>query len=99
MGLYFCPNCHNLKTRTLKRKDIRRFSKYKILKAIKENNIDSLGLSFPINKAVYRRLTRNGSCEIIYCSEGTLGRNLYIYHEGIEGGLTPNKNRPCPKYK
>src|SRR4030042_608604 len=48
MGLYFCPNCQNLKIRTVKRRDLKGLSKYKIIRAIKENNVDSLGLSFPL---------------------------------------------------
>lgn len=98
MGLYFCPNCQNLKIRTLNRENLKGLSKYKIMRAIKEDNVDSLGLSFPINKAVYKRLNRVGNCEIIYCGKSMLGRSLYIYHKGIEGSLTPNKNAPCPKY-
>src|SRR4030042_1486141 len=97
MGLYFCPNCQNLKIRTVKRRDLKGLSKYKIIRAIKENNVDSLGLSFPINIAVYKRLVRAGKCEIIYCGESMLGRSLYIYRDGLEGSLTPDKNTPCPK--
>lgn len=99
MGLYFCPNCQNLKIRTLKIRDLKGHSKYKIMRAIKESNVDSLGLPFPINVPVYKRLTRVGSCEIIYCGESMLERSLYIYRDGLEGSLTPDKSKPCPKYK
>jgi len=99
MGLYFCPNCQNLKIRTVKNKDLKGFSKYKIIKAIKENNVASLGLSFPINIAVYKRLVKAGYCEIIYCDQDRLSRSLYIYRDGLEGSLTPNKHVPCPKYR
>ncbi|MBU0743995.1 MAG: hypothetical protein KKE11_01295 [Gammaproteobacteria bacterium] len=99
MGLYFCPNCLNLKVRVVRKEELGRLSKYKIKKAIKENNIDSLGLPFPLNWASYKRLARYRSCKIIYCSENMLVRSLYIYREGLEGSLTPNKSEPCPKYK
>jgi hypothetical protein len=99
MGLYFCPNCQNLKIRTVRAKELGGHSKYKAKKAIKEGNTDSLGLSFPLNWAVYKRLVKQGSCKIIYCSEHMLSRNFYIYREGLEGSLTPDKSTPCPKYK
>jgi hypothetical protein len=99
MGLYFCPNCRNLKIRTLKRRDLKGLSKYKIMKAIKESDTDSLGLPFPISIAVYKRLSRIGHCEIIYCDKNMLSRVLYIYRDGLEGSLTPNKHEPCPKYR
>lgn len=99
MGLYFCPNCRNLKIRVVKEKELGSLTKYKVKKAIKENNVESLGLPFPLNWAAYKRLTKQGNCKIIYCSEHMLGRNIYIYREGLEGSLTPNKNTPCLKYK
>lgn len=99
MGLYFCPNCQNLKIRVLTKKELSAFSKYTVKKAIKEGDIDSLGLSFPLNVAAHKKITKYGSCKIIYCSQRMLGRNLYMYREGIEGSLTPNKSDPCPKYK
>jgi len=99
MGLYFCPNCQNLKTRIIRKRDLGGLSKYKVKKAIKENNVESLGLSFPLNLAAHKRLTKYGSCNIIYCNEHILARNLYIYRDGLEGSLTPNKNAPCPKYR
>ncbi len=100
MGLYFCSNCQNFKVRTVKGKELGDRSKYKILKAIKENNTTALGLPFPINKAVYRRLTKKkgGKCTIIYCSEQMLERNLYLHNEYREGSLTYNKIEKCPKY-
>ena len=99
MESYFCTNCQNLKIRTVKKQQLNGLSKYKIKKAIKENNVDSLGPSFPLNLTVYKRLTKDGMCKVIYCSEHILGRSLYIYRDGLEGSLTPNKNAPCPKYK
>jgi len=99
MGLYFCPNCQNLKVKTVRVEELKGLSKYKIERAIKESNVDSLGFSFPLNKAVYKRLIKEGSCEIIFCAERMLERSLYLYREGIEGSLTPNKSDPCPKYK
>ncbi len=99
MGLYFCPNCRNLKIRELRKKDLGGLSKYLVTKAIRENKLGSLGLSFLLNLAAFKRLTKRGSCKIIYCSEGLLDRRLYIYRENLEGSLTPDKNTPCPKYK
>lgn len=99
MGLWFCPNCRNLKIREIGRKDLGGLSKYMVTKAIKEDRLDSLGLSFPLNLAVHKRLTKRGVCKIIYCSEGMLPRRLYIYRENLEGSLTLDKNTPCPKYK
>lgn len=98
MGLYFCPNCKNLKIRLVKKKELKGFSRYKLKKATKGNNAEVLGLSFPFNFSIYKRLIRNGSCSIIYCSQDMLGRRAYIYREGLEGSLTPDKNKPCPKY-
>jgi len=99
MGLYFCPNCQNLKMRNVRKEELGGLSKYKVKKAIKENNVESLGLPFSLNLAAYKRLIMHGSCNIIYCSEHMLSRSLYIYRDGLEGSLTPNKSTPCPKYK
>jgi len=99
MGLYFCPNCHNLKIRTITQKELGGLSRYKIKTALQKGDSDSLGFSFPLNLAAYKRLSRQNSCTIIYCGARMLPRSLYIYREGLEGSLTPNKNEPCPKYK
>ena len=99
MGLYFCPNCRNLKIRVVQKKDLRGLSKYKVNKALRNNDEDALGLSFPLNLATHKRLTKYGMCKIIYCSEDMLSRRLYIYREKLEGSLTPDKTTPCSKFR
>lgn len=99
MGGYFCTSCVNLKLKLITKETLGDISKYKIRKAIKEKNIEFLGFEFPFNLTVYNRLRRHGECEIIYCSENLLNRDLYIYRDLLENCLTPDKNSPCSKYK
>lgn len=60
MRKYFCKNCFNFKNRMIKEKHLCGISKYKIQKAIKNQNIPSLGFSFPFNMTAYKRVRRYG---------------------------------------
>ena len=61
---------------------------------------DSLGLDFPFNMTVYKRVLKDGECKIIYCFEHLFNRDLYIFRENFDiDDLYPSKNKPCPKYK
>lgn len=100
MFSYSCANCANLKTRSLDRSSLKGFKKERILSALKKHDADSLGLDFPFNLTVYKRVTKYGECKIIYCGEHRFNRDLYIYREQLNlGNLSQSKNKPCPKYK
>lgn len=100
MSTYSCANCANLKTRTLDRSSLKSFKKERVLAALKKHDVDSLGLDFPFNLTVYKRVTKYGECKIIYCGEHRFNRDLYIFRENFDlDALTPNNNTPCPKYK
>jgi hypothetical protein len=78
MPVYSCRNCWNLKTRVVTGTEIKRISKYKLNKALEERDPDSLGLMFPFNLTVYKRVLKYGKCPILYCSERMFNRDLYI---------------------
>ena len=96
MPEYFCKNCFNFKTRTITSEHLPDISKYKIKKAIKEQNVPSFGLEFPFNLTVYKRVTKQGECKIFYCTENRLKRDLYI-DRGNATEISCGK-APCPKY-
>jgi len=58
MVKYSCKNCINLKTRLIVREDMRGISKIEIQYAIKKHDPESLGLPFPFNLTVYKRLNK-----------------------------------------
>ena len=97
MPKYFCKNCYNFKTRLINRNHLSGISNYKILKAIKEQNILSLGFAFPFNMTVYKRIRRHGECGIFYCAKELLKRELCIDRgdaANISCGVAP-----CSEYK
>jgi len=97
MAAYFCKNCSNLKSRRVTKENLSRIKKDKILSALNVRDPDSLGLDFPFNMTVYKRVLKYGGCPILYCSERMLKRDLYIDRGNvawISCGTTP-----CPKYK
>lgn len=97
MPEYFCKNCLNLKTRLIRKKHLGGISKYKIQKAIKEQNIPLLDFAFPFNMTVYKRVMRHGECGIFYCTQHLLKRDLYI-DRGNAAEISCGR-APCPKYK
>ena len=97
MPKYFCKNCFNFKTRLIKKKHVGGISKYKILKAIKKQNIPLLGFAFPFNRTVYKRVMKYGECGIFYCTQNLLKRDLYI-DRGNVAEISCGKV-PCPKYR
>jgi len=100
MSVYTCRNCSNLKTRTISKIDLKHLSRYKIMNALNCYDIESLGLDFPFNLTVYKRIIKHGECKIIHCSQYMFSRELYIFRDtlGLDS-LAPKKNKPCPKYK
>ena len=96
---YSCVNCSNLKEKTITREDLKQFSKYKILKAIRQHNLLALGIQFPMNVNVYKRLRWQRICEIVYCSENLLRRDLYIRRDNFDPKkIYPCAGKPCPRY-
>ena len=96
MPKYFCKNCYNFKTRLIKKEHIGNFSKYKIRKAIRTQDIPSLDFAFPFNLTVYKRVMRYGECGIVYCTKNLLTRDLYI-DRGNAAQISCGKE-PCPEY-
>lgn len=96
MRKYFCKNCFNFKTRTITRKHLPGLSKYKIQKVIKNHDIPLLGLSFPFNLTVYKRVVKEGECGICYCTQHLLKRELYI-DRGNAAEISCG-NTPCSQY-
>jgi len=97
---YSCRNCHNLKVRNLTKTHLQAVSSYRIKKALDLRNTESLGLDFPFNLTVYKRIKNHGSCKILYCAEHRFKRDLYIFRENLDiDSIYPLKNKPCPKYK
>lgn len=100
MPTYSCHNCCNLKTRIISKEHIAAIRKYKIQKALETRDTDSLGLDFPFNLTVYKRISRDAKCRIIYCAEHMFNRDLYIGRENFNMDmLLINKHKPCPKYR
>jgi hypothetical protein len=100
MAVYSCRNCSNLKTRVITKESLKGFKREKIRQALDIRDTESLGLDFPFNLTVYKRINKDGECKIIYCSEHMLNRDLYIYRENLDlYSLSQDKNKPCIKYK
>ena len=100
MTAYSCRNCSNLKTRVITKKSLKRLKREKIREALDIHDTESLGLDFPFNLTAYKRVTKYGECEIIYCSEHMFSRDMYIFQEHLDlDNLAMGKNKPCPKYK
>jgi len=100
MPNYSCRNCSNLKTKVVTKSDISKFSKYRIEKALKERDPDSLDLMFPFNLTVHKRVVKYGRCPILYCSERMFNRDLYILRDNMDmDEVIPDKKKPCIKYK
>ena len=97
MPEYFCKNCYNFKTRLITRQHMGNISRYRINKAIKNQNIPSLDLAFPFNLTAYKRVTKYGECKIFYCTEHLLGRELYVDRGNFD--KIACGAGPCPKYK
>ena len=96
MPKYFCKNCYSFKTRTITSDQLPDISKYRMMKAIKEGSVPSLGLAFPFNLTAYKRVVKLGECRIFYCSQYLLPRDLYIDRDNaaeISCGKVP-----CPEY-
>lgn len=97
---YSCQNCVNLKTRIITKSNFKNLNKKKIHRALDIHDTDSLGLAFPFNLTVYKRINKDGECKIIFCSQYMFIRSLYIYRDNLDlHSLSQNKNKPCPKYK
>ena len=97
---YSCRNCCNFKSKVVRKTDLKKISKNKIQKALKERDPDSLDLMFPFNLTVYKRLLRESACPIFYCSERLFNRDLYIQRENMDiDDFYPFKTKPCPRYK
>jgi hypothetical protein len=97
MPVYSCCNCSNLKNRVITKEHISAIKKDKVNRALKDHDPDSLGLDFPFNMTIYKRVSSHGECKIIYCGEHMLQRGAYIYRENSEN-ITP-EIAPCSKYK
>lgn len=69
----------------------------KITRALIDRDPDSLGLDFPFNLTIYKRVLKHGECKILYCSEHMLQRDAYVARENSKD-ITP-EIAPCPKYK
>ena len=94
---YSCSDCVNLKTRVITKKALGVIKGNDIKEAIGRHDVESLGLLFPFNFTVYKRITRYKECKIIYCSEHMLKRDSYVARENSRG-ITPEVT-PCPRYK
>ncbi|MCM8779815.1 MAG: hypothetical protein NC914_01520, partial [Candidatus Omnitrophica bacterium] len=64
---YSCLNCANLKTMIISRSAFNQLSREKIARALANHDPDALGLAFPFNMTVYKRVKKDGFCRIIYC--------------------------------
>jgi hypothetical protein len=100
MAVYSCKNCSNLKSRIVTKGNLSRIKKDRIRSALNVHDPDSLGLDFPFNMTVYKRVLKDGECPILFCSERMFNRDLYIYRNNLAlRGIYPHKNSPCTKYK
>ena len=100
MTVYSCRNCRNLKTRIITKSSFANLKRDKIRSALGKHDPDLLGLDFPFNLTVYKRVLKDGECKIIYCSEHLFNRDLYIYRDNMNlNEIIPNKRALCPKYK
>jgi len=100
MPVYSCKNCSNLKSRIVTKENLSCIKKDKIRSALNVRDPDSLGLDFPFNMTVYKRVLKEGECPIIYCSERMFNRDLYILRDNMDlDEIAPNKKAPCFKYK
>ena len=100
MPVYSCQNCSNLKSRIVTEENLSHIKKDKIRSALDVRDPDSLGLDFPFNLTVYKRVLKDGECKVIYCSERMLNRDLYIFRDNIDiDSMNPHKDKPCSRYK
>jgi len=100
MPFYSCKNCSNLKSRIVTKENLSHIKKDKIRSALNVRDPDSLGMDFPFNMTVYKRVLKDGECPIIYCSERMFNRDLYIRRESMDlDEVAPNKKAPCSRYK
>jgi len=100
MPVYSCKNCSNLKSRIVTKENLSCIKKDKIRSALNVRDPDSLGLDFPFNMTVYKRVLKDGECPIIYCSERMFNRDLYILRDNMDmDEVIPDKKKPCIKYK
>ena len=100
MTVYSCKNCSNLKSRIVTKENLKHIKKDKIRSALNVRDPDLLGLDFPFNMTVYKRILKNGECPIIYCSERMFNRDLYIHRDSMDlDECAPNKKVPCSRYK
>lgn len=97
MKKYSCQNCINLKTRTVTKADITDINRRTLQRAIKQYDLEALGLSFPINFTIFKRINKLGECDILYCSENLHRRTVYINRNNFET-IAP-EIKPCPKYQ
>ena len=97
MTVYSCKNCSNLKSRIVTKENLSHIKKDKIRSALNVHDPDSLGLDFPFNMTVYKRVLKNGECPILYCSERMLKRDLYIDRDNV--AWISCGTAPCSKYK
>lgn len=97
MAKYSCKNCINLKTKRITKESLKDIKQEELVRAIKHHETETLGLSFPINLSVYKRVLKYNDCDIVYCSENMLKRNAYISKKNAEE-IFPDIS-PCPQYK
>lgn len=100
MTVYSCKNCSNLKSRIVTKENLSHIKKDKIRSALNVRDPDSLGMDFPFNVTVYKRVLKDDDCPILYCSERMFNRDLYIHRDNLNlEEVSPNKKAPCLKYR
>jgi hypothetical protein len=90
-------NYRSSKNRVITEEHISAIKKDKITRALSVRDPDSLGLDFPFNLSIYKRILKHGESKILYCSEHMLQRDAYIDRDNLES-IKPEV-KPCPKYK
>ena len=96
MRQFTCTNCTNFKTRIVTGGNLGKLPKAKVRSAIRNHDLESLALSFPLNFSAYKKVKRDGECKILFCSQDMLKRDLYIDRDNA-GSIRP-EIRPCPRY-
>lgn len=94
-----CKNCRYFKQHTVGREDLKRVSKQKLQKSVREGHTRMLDLEFPINYGIFKKVRKLGRLKIAYCAQNLFKRCAYEFKKGFLKGSVTTRRSPCPKYK
>lgn len=96
--VWSCQNCLNFRKRTIGPEHLKLVSKRKLQELVRTEQTEKMGLRFPINYGIWKKVLSRGTITIAWCSEYLWKRRVYELKDGFLEGSVMVRGCRCPKY-